>query len=432
MDPIERAGACGQGGGSQGRIEPDGANEANPLVGATRPGPLGLGPGGARPGGETSGGDAVRGAVATGGSGSGRSLSGEPPSTFSFGSGSDETCSSRANTSCGHSARRHLTVHHASTAETLVVPTNVRNFLDDYYEANHSTASIYRQAVVASRALRSVGQEPGDEPLGAPEARQSSKRRRARARAAASRRVTSPSPSTGCGIRHRGSAARLAKRKERASTKRQVEIFTEQCGAVTGRLARSRRVYDGKRAAASSVFCGRAMVIQDLHNSCVVWAAVIKDEPHYYCSCHGRREAELVTMQMKRGLSSTCKHAFALGEAHKNLASAFGYSGLAVLYARYPYLINKVDSGRGEPVTEHVANLRNQGELHVVCADDLWATVEKPPTAARNQRVFCLAPLCRSSNRVSIHARAVSPPGAAQDDGNHCDGSPDGLADEVS
>jgi len=380
-----------------------------------------------------AGNDSGGGATASADAGSSRTTRGDRESMLSSSSDDTGACSREEAPQSGRSAGGHLHVHRGSSAETLVVPTNVRNFLDQYYEANTSCTSIYRQAVVASRALRSVGEETGDEPLGAPEARRSSKSARARHRASRRRRVASPSPSTPGGSRRWRKAARVSKRAERASTKRLVEILFEQCGAVTGRLARSTRVYDGKRAAARSAFCGRAMVIQDLNHSCVVWAAVVKDDHHFYCSCQGRREAEMVAAQIKRGLSSTCKHARALSEAHADLAAVFGYSGLTSLYERHPYLANTVGSGGGdEPQTEHVANLPNGGELHVVGADDQWVTVEKPPAAARNQRVFCLAPLCRSSNRVCIHAQAVSPPGDADGNSDECDGKAESHADEVA
>jgi len=322
-------------------------------------------------------------------------------------------------------------VHHGGTAETLLVPCSVRNFLDEYFEANQSSKSIYHQAVVASRAIRSVGEETGAEPLHGPEARPSTKSARAQRRADAAGRASSPSPSNASLRRRQRSAARVVKQKERASTRRLVELFKEQCGVVVGRFARYTRVYDGTRASARAVMGGKAIVVQDLKHSCVVWAAVVMDEARFYCSCHGRREAESVAMQMKRGLSSSCKHAIALNEAHKYLAAAFGYAGLTQLHARHPQLANQLTNGGMEPTSSHVAHLPNEGELHVVNADDLWATVEKPPATARNQRVFCQAPLCRTSNRTCIHARAVSPPGPAEDDDDRDDGADD-RADEVA
>ena len=60
---------------------------------------------------------------------------------------------------------------------------------------------------------------------------------------------------------------------------------------IVGRFSRNSRVYDGTCAAARPVMGGKAIVVQDLNHSCVVWAAVVIDKAHFYCSCHGRREA---------------------------------------------------------------------------------------------------------------------------------------------
>ena len=138
-----------------------------------------------------------------------------------------------------------------------------------------------------------------------------------------------------------------------------------------------------------------------------------------------------MAVHMRRGLSSSCKHAIALSEAHADFVPTFGYAGLTQLYARNPQLANPLTNGSVEPTTFHVANLPNEEVLHVVNADDLWAMVEKPPATARNQRVCCLAPLCRTSNRNCIYARAVSPPGPADEDDDHDDGAND-SADVVA
>ena len=138
-----------------------------------------------------------------------------------------------------------------------------------------------------------------------------------------------------------------------------------------------------------------------------------------------------MAVHMRRGLSSSCKHAIALSEAHADFVPTFGYAGLTQLYARHPQLANPLTNGSVEPTTFHVANLPNEEVLHVVNADDLWAMVEKPPATARNQRVCCLAPLCRTSNRNCIYARAVSPLGPADEDDDNDDGAND-SADVVA
>jgi len=182
-------------------------------------------------------------------------------------------------------------VHHGGTAESLLVPCSVRIFLEEYYEASQSSRGIYRQAAVASRALCSVREETCAEPLEGNDARPSTKRARARRRADAECRGSFPSSSAASLRLHQRSAARIVTQKEKASKRRFVELFQEQFGVIVGRFARNSRVYDGTCAAARPVMGGKAIVVQDLNHSCVVWAAVVMDKAHFYCSCHGRREA---------------------------------------------------------------------------------------------------------------------------------------------
>jgi len=290
----------------------------------------------------------------------------------------------------------------------------VDGYLTDYFEQHATEVSIYHKAVVASRALRAVGQEPGDEPLPGPPKERRPRRRRDNGIPRAAPRFESAASAR----RRRRGAARTASRANKVSAKEIGGLLTRTCFAVAGVAARHEAAMQAGGVKVAAVNNGQCFVIHGSRKPCVTWVATVDGEPLFLCSCSGRRESEAFVVQMKLRKSSTCKHAAGLRIAHENLAAELSVDGLRALYAARPAMATERVAVAVEPTAYHVAVLSSEGALYAAVVDSVWAVVEKPGKNAVSQAVFCHYPPCRSKSRRCGHALTVNPLQGNKDGGD--------------
>jgi len=308
----------------------------------------------------------------------------------------------------------HRRLRRIGVARTHRLPATVDGYLADYFEQYATEVRIYRQAVVASRALRAVGQEPGDEPIsGRPKERRPRRRRDDGIPRAAPRVEGAVSAR-----RRRRGAARHARRAKKPLAEDFGGLLTRTCFAVARVAARHEAVMQAGRVKVAAVNNEQCFVIHASRTPCVTWVATVDGEPLFLCSCSGRPESEEFVVQMKLRKSSTCKHAASLRIAHKTLAAELAFEGLRALYATRPAMARAQVAMSVEPAAYHVAALTSEDALYAAVVDSVWAVVEKPGENAVSQAVFCHYPPCRSRSRRCGHALTVNPLQENRDSGD--------------
>lgn len=153
----------------------------------------------------------------------------------------------------------------------------------------------------------------------------------------------------------------------------------------------------------SSIFYSRAST------SFVVWAAALKANVCFYCSCGAENGEENAAARLRMGVSSRCRHAVAFALALRGVAQHVLCASVADLLHRYATFDNS--GATATHVTAVEVEVDNAGQrTHVVRYNGIWFVVKPPQTHSRRSLPVCKDLPCRKRRTYCLHSCAVKPP----------------------